>query len=77
MLYLYSKGFSTVKFKNTIDYQKVFEEAPWFWDRVRLFVTSWFPNLDPSTISITKILVWVWLLNPSHIFWHLKVLQDI
>jgi hypothetical protein len=64
-VYLYSKGFSTLKFKNTIDYERVFEEGLWFWDRVRLFATSWFPDLNPSTMSITKILNWVWLLNLS------------
>lgn len=76
-LSLYSKGFFIVLFYNIADYQKVFEEGPRFWDRAGPFITPWFPEFDPNTLTVTRAPDWVRLPNlPLH-FWHLSVFEDI
>jgi len=46
---------------------KVLNEGTWFWARVRLFVTPWFPNLNATNMVVTMMPVWVRFPNlPLH-----------
>ena len=55
----------------------VLNEVPWFWGRVGIFVTPWFPRLDGTSMVATKMLVWVRLHNIPLPFWHHQVLEGI
>jgi hypothetical protein len=61
IIYFYSKGLFVVQFTHHEDYHKFFEEGPWFWGRVGLFMTPWFPEFDPSIMVVAKMLDWVYL----------------
>jgi len=76
-LLLCSKGFFVVQFELLEDYQKVFEQGPWFWGRAGLFITPWFPDFDANTMVVTKMPVWVRLPNLPLPFWHPSELEDI
>lgn len=59
------------------DYHKALMGGPWFWGSAGLFRTPWFPDFNPSTVVITKIPIWVNLLNlPAHL-WHIYVFLAI
>ena len=74
---LCSKGFFIVQFDSPDEYQKVLLQGPWFWGRVGLFITPWFPEFDANTMVVTKMPVWVRLPNLPLPFWHHLVLEDI
>ena len=74
---LCAKGFFIVYFRNSVDYQKVHENDPYFWGRAGCFITPWTPKFDPLHASVTITPVWVRLLNlPLH-FWSGETLRDI
>lgn len=74
---LCSKGFSMVFFYHLEDYQVIFELCPWFWGRACLFITPWVPYFEPKKTSMTKMLIWIRLLDlPLH-FWSSHTLEAI
>lgn len=75
--YLFFQRFFIVMFYIHVDYKKVFEDGPWFWGRVGIFVTTLFPKFNPNTLLVIKMPIWVQLLNlPSHLL-HLTIFQNI
>lgn len=72
-IFLCSKGFFIVAFDSNEDYQKALTRGPWFWGSAGLFLTPWFPDFDPSTAVITKLSIWVRLLNLSAHLWHISI----
>ena len=64
---LSSKGFFLVIFPSQEDLLSVTRKGPWFWGFAGLFITPWFPKFDPLTMVVTKVPIWVQLLNlPIH-----------
>lgn len=53
----------------------VWGRGPWFWGSVRLFITTWFPELDPNSLSITRVPIWVHLYNLPLNLWYLLFLR--
>jgi len=43
----FSKGFIIIIFDNIVDYHNALSKRPWFWGKIRLFLTPWFPYFDP------------------------------
>lgn len=67
---LFSTGFFALYFRDTKDYQGVFECGPWFWGRPGLLIT-------PNVMSMTRIPVWIRLLDlPLHL-WSIQTLEEI
>lgn len=74
---LCSKGFFTVFFHKVEDYQRFFDDGPWFEGKERLFITPWIPKFDSNKMSMTKTLFWIRILDlPLH-FWSIKTLEAI
>ncbi len=74
---LCSKSFFIVVLAFSEDYQKALTEGPWFWGSAGLFLTPWFPDFDPSIAIISKLPIWVRLLNLLEYLWHFVVFQGI
>lgn len=56
-LYLCFKGFFIIQFDTQQDMEKFLNEGPWFWGRVGLFVTPWFPKFNETTMVVTTMLI--------------------
>ena len=71
------KGFFIVVFSFNEYYQNPLTGSPWFWGKIGLFLTPWFPDFDPSTTVITKLPIWIKVPNlPTHL-WHFSVFKEI
>lgn len=76
-IYLCSKGFFIVKFQTPEERDIIIREGPWFWGSTGLFITPWFPDFDPNTMTVSRLPVWARLHNlPLH-FWNEQVLESI
>eukprot|EP00253_Pinus_taeda_P017483 PITA_17483 len=76
-IHLCSKGFFIVRFASAEARETIIRNGPWFWGTSGLFMTPWFPDFDPNTMTVTKVPVWVRLFNlPLH-FWSEQVLEGI
>jgi len=71
------KVFFVVQFDNQKYFDYVINEGPWFWGRVGLFVTLWFPGFDANSMVVTKWSIWVRLHNLPLLFWQHEVLEVI
>ena len=58
-IHLCSKGFFIVKFISLEATDKIIRAGPWFWGTTGLFMTPWFPNFDPNTMIVSRMLVWL------------------
>ena len=74
---LCSKGYFTICFSFEEEYNKTFEEGPWFWGRAGLFITPWFQGFHPNSMRVSKMPVWVKLPNLPLPLWHHEALEEI
>ena len=64
-IYPSARGFFVIDFDKQGDKSTIVEVGPWFWGSSSLFMQHWSPTFNPSTISISTVLVWVRLPNLS------------
>ena len=58
-----------INFDNQEDRSTIVEVKPWFWGSSGLYMQHWNPTFNPSTTSISTVLVWVRLPNlPLHLW---------
>lgn len=74
-LHLCSKGFFIVSFDTVKERAYVLQECPWFWGNAGLFMISWFPSFDATTMMVSKMSVWVKLHNLPLYFWLSRVFE--
>ncbi|GLJ39019.1 hypothetical protein SUGI_0795400 [Cryptomeria japonica] len=56
-------GLFLLTFHSVADCSFVVENGPWFFGQSGLFLAPWAPFVDPATIRITRIPIWIRLYN--------------
>ena len=71
------KGFFTVIFSNLQDKEKVFENGPYFYYNVGLFMRFWEECYNPDKETFLVAPVWVRLFGLPIDFWDPEILEGI
>lgn len=76
-LKLGAKSFFTVIFSNMEDKERIFEDGPYFFNNVGLFIRHWDECYNPDQEKLLAALIWVWLFGLPMDFWDPEILEGI
>jgi hypothetical protein len=74
---LNSKGFFTIILYNLEDKDIIFDNRPYFYNSVGLFLQLWIDRLSPEKEDFTMATVWIILYSFPHEFWLEEILMGI
>ena len=72
-----AKGFFTIIFFNEEDKTKIFENGPYFFNSVGLFLRPWKERFDPNKENLTITPVWIRMHSLPSEYWKEEILIDI
>ena len=76
-LQLGAKGFFTIIFFNEEDRMKIFENGPYFYNLVGLFLRPWKEIFDPNKENLTIAPSWIRMYSLPMEYWKEEILMDI
>lgn len=76
-LKLGARGFFTIIFSNLEDKERIFDDGPYFFNNVGLFMRHWEECYNPDKEKMLVAPIWVQLFGIPIEFWDLEILEGI
>ena len=76
-LQLGAKGFFTIIFFNEEDRTRIFENGPYLYNSVGIFLRSWKERFNPDKENLMISLVWIRMYSLPTEYWKEEIMTDI